>query len=269
MKRTDGAKMAWSDRDRTAARLLALVVPGLVGWLLPAPNALAAELSAKDSRMRRNGVGEVIVSGAIDAESTYAVTIMVEIVPRPGNTGIVEFTRAIGKLPAQRSQVSVHHRAGRPDEVRVTKARRPDVDVVQIGDPWPNRGTFSPFDTDETTAATLNGSIDDNGTFIGEPTGFSGALSVFPVRARSGAQGVWDVTLSTSRGDSSWEGVVTTLVGGTITVTREACSTDGHCRDKDPCTIDTCEAGTCEHMRVDGPCTSEKPSRKRLRRQRP
>jgi len=269
MKTTYNVDVSWFAGGVRMARRFALFVAAVLGCASSVPSALAAELSVQELRIRPSKTGTVIVSGALEDESTYGVTIMVELIPRPGNKGTLEFTRAVGKLAAQPKQVSVHRSAGRPDEVRISQAHRPDMDIVQLGDPWPQHGTFTPFDTDESHSVTLNGVVDDNGTFTGEPTTFSGALAAFPVKASANAQGVWDVALSTSKGDSSWEGLGTTLRGGTVTVTRSACFTDRHCEDKDPCTIDTCEAGTCNNKRTEGPCAVERPVRKRTGRQRP
>ncbi len=47
---------------------------------------------------------------------------------------------------------------------------------------------------------------------------YAGTLVDIPVVTGIDASGVWDVVLSTSVGDSSWEGLVTTLTPGTITV---------------------------------------------------
>ena len=241
----------------------------VLAWVFCAPVALAAELSVQDLKIRPNGTGTLTATGTLDGESTYGVTLMVELVPRPGNHGTLEFTRTIGKHPGTAKQVSIQRGAGRPDGVRIIQAHRPDMDIVQLGDPWPSRGTFTPYDTDESYSTSLNGVVDDNGTFAGELTSFSGALAAFPVKASANAQGIWDVTLSTSKGESGWEGLTTTLTGGTITVTRSACLKDVHCKDKDPCTIDTCERGSCLNVQQQEPCGNEKQSRKRLGTQRP
>jgi hypothetical protein len=159
-----------------------------VGALLCGATLEAAELSVGNVAMPSNSTATVVVSGNIAAESTFGVNIQVEILSRVGSTGTVTFTAA------------------------------PPTDITQLGDPWPGVGTFSTYDTDMTGSPALNGSVDDNGTFVPGPVTFSGALAGFPVRASAGAGGVWDVVLSTSGGDSAWEGLVTTLVAGTITV---------------------------------------------------
>ena len=123
----------------------------------------------------------VVVSGDIAGESTFGVSIMVEIVPQAGTTGTVSFSPA------------------------------PPTDITQLGDAWPGVGTFSTFDTDTTTALTLNGCVDDNGTYIAGAVTFSGELAGFPVVASADASGTWDLLLSTSLGDSSWEGLSTNL----------------------------------------------------------
>ena len=94
----------------------------------------AAELSVGNLIIAPSETGTVEVSGSIAGEETCGVTILLEIVSRAGNVGTLEFTPA------------------------------PPVDIVQLGDPWPGAGTFSPFDTDLTFSPVLNGSVDDNGT---------------------------------------------------------------------------------------------------------
>jgi hypothetical protein len=154
-----------------------------------AQTAPAASLEAGSSVLAPGAGGNLIVTGTIDDEATFGVTILIEILPRAGNSGSVEFTPA------------------------------PPNDVIQLGDPWPGAGTFTPYDTDAIGfAASRNGSVDDNGTFLSSPVTYDGALAVFPIAAGPGASGVWDVVLSTSVGDSGWEDVATTFVAGTITV---------------------------------------------------
>ena len=264
--------MKWISRDKAAVpegnrvrgKCRTLLAIGLGGFLILGSNLRAAELSVADLKIRPHGQGQVVVSGTIDGESTFGVTVMVEVTARPGSTGTLEFTPVLAQLPAQRKSFSVHRRPGRLGEVRVAEALRPEVDIVQRSDPWPDQGTFSAFDTDHTSAPTLNGAVDDNGTFVAEPVTFSGPLSVFPVRASKNARGVWDVTLATSKGNSSWEGVETRLVAGTITVTSDACASNRDCRDRDPRTVDTCEAGTCQHTEQQGPDSAVKARRERV-----
>jgi len=165
---------------------------GLLSALVVGPIAAAAPtLSIADLAMSPGETGMVVVFGDIDGQSTFGVTIMAELVARPGNTGTVTFTEA------------------------------PPVDILQVGDPWPGVGTFTPFDTDltDTDWLTLNGSSDDNGEFVAHPVTFSGPLSDFPVQAGMHANGVWDVLLSSYDGDSTWGELATTLHHGTITVT--------------------------------------------------
>ena len=264
MRTTVCGKTVVCGRGRTVAGLGTLLLAGSLGWLMPLQTLTAAELSVADLKIRPHGQGELIVSGVIDGESTYGVTIMLELVPHSGSVGTVEFTPSVAPPRAQRRSLSVHRSPGKADEIRVAKPQRSDVDIVQVGDSWPDQGSFTPFDTDATKSVTLNGVVDDNGTFIAAPVAFSGALSVFPVKASADAEGVWDVRLSTSRGYSGWEGVPTTLAAGTLTVTPQACSTDRECRDGNPGTIDTCEAGTCRYQQQDG--TPDRTSqRKRIR----
>ena len=75
--------------------------------LAAANSALAADLSVGDLTMAPGNTATVVVSGSINGDLTYAVTIMLEIVPRGGNTGTVVFT---------------------PE---------PPVDIAYLGDPWP------------------------------------------------------------------------------------------------------------------------------------
>ena len=188
-----------------------LVVLAMVG------SVRAAELSVVSMAMPPDTTVALVVSGDVTGEDTYGVTVMVELVTRTGNTGTLAFTM------------------------------EPPVDIVQLGDPWPDGGTFTPFDTGLTGSVSLNGSVDDNGTFIPAPVTYSGELSGLPVISSAGAEGVWDVVLSTSVGESSWEGLATTLVSGTITVTAGACVTDEDCADGAACTADTCPAGICDY----------------------
>jgi hypothetical protein len=140
----------------------------------------------------------VVASGNIEGESTAGVTVMVEIVPRAGNTGTVLFTEP------------------------------PPVDIFELDNPWPDAGAFQEFDTDLTGSITLNGSITDNGTYIPEPVVFSGMLAAFPVVTSADAEGTWDVMLSTSVGDSNWQGVPTILGQGTAKIAAMGdCTGDG------------------------------------------
>jgi hypothetical protein len=130
----------------------------------------------------------VVVSGEILGQSTFGVNVMVELVPRPGATGTVRFTPA------------------------------PPTDITQLGDPWPEVGAFNPYDTDVSFSELLNGSVDGDGLFVPNQVWFSGPLAEYPLEISPDAHGVWDVNLCTSVGDSSWEGLTTTLTPGTITV---------------------------------------------------
>jgi len=133
----------------------------------------------------------LVVSGHIDGEFTCGVTCLVEIIARAGNTGTLVFT---------------------PE---------PPVDVVQLGDPWLGSGIFTASDTLGTFSSTLNGSEQHNASMIPASLVYSGDLSGFPIVASADAGGVWDIALSTSSADSSWEGVGTTLVAGTVLVVPE------------------------------------------------
>ena len=203
------------------SRILRLLAP----CVMVATVAQGASLSVNSLSMPPGSTVTLTVSGDIAGESTFGVTILLEIVPAGGNTGTLEFTPA---LP---------------------------VDITQLGDAWPGTGTFSGFDTDPagTDSPTLNGVIDDSGA-SSAPVTFSGLLAGFPIVASSDASGVWNLVLSTSAGDSSWEGLVTTLVAGTVTVSPSACTIDLDCDDLDSCTDDTCSAGTCLHVNNTAAC---------------
>ena len=192
----------------------------LLAWLmclLAATAAPGAELSVDSLSMPPGSTVTLTVSGDIAGESTFGVTIQVEILSRVGNTGTLEFTPA------------------------------PPGDITQEGDPWSGVGTFLIFDTDPagTDSPILNGSIDTDDDFLPVPVTFSGLLSGFPIVASFDADGVWDFVLSTSDGDSSWEGPFTTLLAGTVTVIPGACTIDFDCDDLNPCTDDSCDLGTC------------------------
>ena len=189
----------------------------LVSLLGVVSGAQAAELSVNSMGMPPDSTVTLVVSGDIAGESTYGATIMAEIVTRVGNTGTLEFTA------------------------------EPPVDVVQLGDPWPGAGTYTPYDTSGTGSVLLNGSVDDNGTFVPAPVTFFGDLSGFPIIASADADGVWDIVLSTYAGDSSWEGLTTTLVAGTVTVSASSCIFDTDCDDVNECTDDVCVSGFCQN----------------------
>lgn len=199
--------------------------------LLPAAESRAAELSVVDTLIRPGTTADLAVSGVISGESTFGVTILLEIRARAGNTGTVTFTAA------------------------------PPTDIVQVvPDPWAGDGTYSRFDTDLTGSLSLNGAIDDNGTFEPGALTFSGQLSLFPVVASADAVGVWDVTLSISAGDSSWAGpptTTTTLFAGTISVVEGECIVDTDCNDNVACTNDTCVAASCVFTPSDANCVDD------------
>lgn len=148
----------------------------------------AATLSVQSLTLTPGETGTVIVDGAVSEESTYGVTILLELVPQIGAVGTVSFTPA------------------------------PPVDIGLAGTPWLLEGTFTPFDTDTTGSLTLNGSVIDDGEFVPAPVTYQGLLAAYPVIADANALGTWDVWLSTSVGGSSWEGISTTLEAGTVTV---------------------------------------------------
>lgn len=126
-----------------------------------------ASMEALDLTMPADRIADIVVSGRISARNTYGLTTLVELSPRPGAIGEVVFSAA------------------------------PPTDIVQLGDPWPVRGSFEPWDTDVTTSSMLNAALADNETFVAQPVTFSGPLAGFPVHTGSDARGVWDIRLCT------------------------------------------------------------------------
>ncbi len=159
--------------------------------LLAATSANAAELSVDSIAMFPGNTQDLIVFGEIVEESTFGVTITLEVAPRDGNTGTVRFTPA------------------------------PPADITQAGDPWPGTGLFTAYDTDLSGSDFWNGSVDDNGIVLLASVTYSGPLTTFPVVASTDAEGVWDVLLCTNHFYSRWEGVNTVLVPGTVTVSAQ------------------------------------------------
>lgn len=175
-----------------------MVVRGFIAVAIAASFVLvgvsvqAATLAVRPVTLDPGGIAPVIVEGSASNESTFGVSILVELVPRPGNIGTVMFTPA------------------------------PPTDIGLAGDPWPGVGTFTTFDTDLTGSNLLNGSVDDNGTFVPEPLSYSGLLAGFPIVASVNASGTWDIVLSTTAGDSTWEGLPTTLTPNSVTIINTA-----------------------------------------------
>jgi len=144
---------------------------------------------------------EVLVSGEMPGDDVFGVTILLSLRPHAGSAGTVVYTPA------------------------------PPVDVAQRGDPWPGGGVYTAFDTDwPGFSGELNGSADDNGTFLPAPLVYSGPLSAFPVAASADANGVWEVRLCEGPcqtiGDGSfWDGLrfalPTARRHGTVTITDE------------------------------------------------
>lgn len=235
---------------------------GLFVTLVGSTGVRAAELTVTGVQLRPGSFGQINVSGTIQGESTFGVTILLEIAPRPGNRGTVIFTptMTIVSEQPQRQSYAVEQKSGEPDAVVIKGPPRFGVDVSQVGDPWPSAGTFTTFDTDTTGSKLLNGAVDDNGTFLSAPVAFSGVIGSFPVTASADASGVWDVLLFTAAGPSGWEGISTVLTSGTVTVGPSACRTNEECDDHDPCTSDTCQAGSCRNVRVKTECDSARQS---------
>ena len=238
-----------------------LVVTAL-GCAVPLSGTWAAEMSVGDLRMRPKEKADVVVSGGIDGESTFGWTIMLQLTPRADSRGTLRFTPEAARRGEQRASVVVHKGPRGVDAVQLRQAKQESVDILQLEDAWPEMGTFTAYDTQLTGSETLNGAVDDNGTYLPEPVSFSGRLASFPVTASPNARGVWDVTLVTTAGASNWEGLETNLISGMITVARDACMTHHDCIDRNPCTDDTCEAGVCRHVRNEEACQQAKPSKK-------
>ncbi len=165
-----GAVIVAAIGDFSVTRVLQRGAINVTGNLGSSSVTVGPILWAPDVLMPAGRTTEIVVSGDIAGSETYGVTLWVELVSRKGNTGDVIFTAA------------------------------PPVDVTQRGDPWVGLGTFGPFDTNSPEfSETLNGSIDDNGNFLGESLTYAGLLSAFPVTASADALGVWDIRLCPGR----------------------------------------------------------------------
>lgn len=161
---------------------------GLFVLVMAVPTEAVPKLFVRNLELLGGQDGNLVIEGVINGEATFGVTILVAISPRPGARGEVFFSLA------------------------------PPVDITQLSDPWPEVGTFTPYDTDLSGSLTLNGSVDDNDKFLADPLVFSGPLASFPITTSNNALGTWDVLLSTSQGDSKWEGASTALLSGVIEV---------------------------------------------------
>ncbi len=199
----------------------------VLGWLVPCLGVRAADLSVNRVTMQPNGAAEIIVSGNIDGEETFGWSVLLVLVPRAGAQGTLRFTSVPVSTPLKRASFTIRRHPARFAAVHLDEVQRPITDVRQLGYAWPEAGSFTSFDTDRTGADSMNGAVDDNGTFVKTPVAFSGALAAFPIQASHNAEGVWDVSLSTSVGDSAWEGVDTILKNGTVSVSKSASSSAG------------------------------------------
>ncbi len=161
-----------------------------------------ASITASDVWLPAGRTAQVLVSGELDDRMTFGVAVLVELVPREDAAGTVAFTPA------------------------------PPDDIIQAGDPWPEAGQFTTFDTDfdtDTASSMINGSVDDNGSFEPAPLTFRGALSAFPVLAEEDASGVWDIRLVAGEGAPSFwwgEEIATTLGEGTLRIVDPADGND-------------------------------------------
>ncbi len=146
----------------------------VTGTLQDADITIAAPptLSVADVTVAVGRTAYVVVSGGIRNDNVLGIEVLLELVPRAESIGAVEFTVA--------------------------------DDILQFDDPWPVVGTFQAFDIDLSGSPLLNGSIEDNGTFVSTPVAFSGDLAGYPLFASADAEGVWDVVLSTTEGESRW-----------------------------------------------------------------
>lgn len=178
--------------SQTSVFLFGAINEDIVGALEPAAVAIAAErrLWPLEVSVRSGRTADVIIFGEYADGETFGVTIQAELMPSPGAQGTLTFTPA------------------------------PPEDVHQAGDPWDGLGSFTAFDTNTAGAGMmLNGSVADNGTFLGAPLSYLGPLTAMPVQAGANALGVWQVSLATSAGSSAWEGAYgTTLAAGVVRV---------------------------------------------------
>lgn len=225
-------------------------VIALVAMFASAHCVFAAEMAAGEVRVRPNTVGELAVSGTINGESTFGWTVMVRLVPRSDARGSLEFTSVSQTTAPHRATFEVRSPGGQAANILLHQRHALEMDVRQGEDVWPQVGSFTPFDTDRSGSRVQNGAVDDNGTLLKSSVSFHGVLARFPIRAGQGARGTWDVLLYTGAGASGWEDCDTRLVHGTVTVTPEACSSALQCNDGNPCTSDTCQAGTCSNAEI-------------------
>jgi hypothetical protein len=183
------------------------IVTALMAVLAAAATSRAADLSVSSLDLAPGETGALVVSGNIAGEDTFAIMVILEILPQGGNTGTVEFTGGACSNPITCDPVI--------------------TDIVQLDEPWPGVGHFEALDTDRTPSAAFNASLDDDGDYLLVPFTFSGDIASYAVVASADASGTWDVVLATSVGDSWWQDVVTTLTPGTITVTVTTCTGPG------------------------------------------
>ena len=187
-----------SGGDRSTTRVLQPGAVDVTGELGDASlSIVGGVVEVGDFTMAAGGRTEIFSSGWIDDIDTIGVTVILEIVPRSGVAGSVQFTQAIG-----------------PE----------DVDIAPFSDPWSPDGVFQAFDTDQSGSVARNGVVLSDGLFEIAPLVFSGPLAAFPIVASPDARGVWDVMLCLapcSAADSSaWESSVfipTALLHGTVT----------------------------------------------------
>lgn len=233
----------------TGARCVPPVI-ALVAMFASVHSAIAAEIAVREVRLRPSAVGELTVRGSIDGEPTFGWTVMVQLVPRSDVRGSLEFTSVPETTAPRRATFEVRSPGGQAANIVLHQQHALEMDIRQGDDVWPQVGSFTPFDTDRSGSRVQNGAVDDNGTLLKSSVSFDGVLARFPIRAGQGASGTWDVLLYTGAGASGWEDRDTRLVHGTVTVTPEACTNAQQCSDGNPCTSDTCQAGTCSYADI-------------------
>lgn len=214
-------------------------------------SAFAAEIAVREVRVQPNAVGELSVTGSIDGEVSFGWTVMIQLVPRSDARGSLEFTSVPETTVRRRAGFEIRSSGGQAANIVLHQRHALEMDIRQGDDVWPEVGSFTPFDTDRSGSRVQNGAVDDNGTLLKSSVSFDGVLARFPIRAGQGTSGTWDVLLYTGAGESGWEDCETRLVHGTVTVTPEACSSAQQCSDGNPCTSDTCQAGTCSYADID------------------
>jgi hypothetical protein len=181
---------AYGDYSRTQVLKFGAINENILGAMGGASIAIAESTQIWVSKitMLPGRTATVRTSGEIAGEATFGVTLLLEIAPRVGAGGTVTFTPS------------------------------PPVDLTEAGDPWPNAGLFSAYDTDLASSVMRNGSISDNGTFVATPLLYFGPLLDCPVTASADSVGTWDVRFFEEGLQSGWEGIPTPQTIGSIRI---------------------------------------------------